>query len=189
VIASALELRRPTLAELASYVDALERGWSPDNIRGEITTREQLAKIAADAAGFVDLLDDREARGGPITMLDGTTAERLPGFVRWLWDGEFCGSIAIRWRPGTGELPAHVLGHVGYAVTPWKRGRGYATAALAALLPEAKALGLPYLELTTDPDNIASQKVITANGGVLVGRFQKPEGYGGGEGLRWRIVL
>ena len=73
-----------------------------------------------------------------------TAAEvpRLPGFVRWLWDGEFCGQIGFRWQPGTEALPPHCLGHIGYAVVPWKRGKGYATRALAMLLPE-RARGRP----------------------------------------------
>ena len=64
--------------------------------------------------------------GPPIVLPDGTTAARLPGFRLWLWDTEFCGSIGLRWQPGTSELPAHVLGHIGYAVVPWKEGHGYA---------------------------------------------------------------
>ncbi len=79
------------------------------------------------------------------------------------------------------------MGHIGYAVPTWKEGRGYATEALRQLLPEARALGLPYVMLTTDPDNIPSQRVILSNGGVLVGRSTKPTGYGGGESLQFRI--
>lgn len=70
---------------------------------------------------------------------------------------------------------------------PWKQGRGIATAALAAMLPEAWAVGLCFVELTTDPDNIASQRVIEANGGVFHERFVKPPQYGSREGLRYRI--
>jgi len=33
---------------LDSYAAALERGWSPDNIRGEVTAREERRKIATD---------------------------------------------------------------------------------------------------------------------------------------------
>src|SRR5262249_20356113 len=132
---------------------------------------------------------DREARGPRITLPDGSTAERIPGFRRWLWDGEFCGSMGFRWRPGTVELPPHCLGHIGYAVVPWKQRLGYATAALAQLLPEAKAVGLPYVEITTDPENTASQRVIVANGGVLVEQFIKPPQFGSKPGLRFRIAL
>jgi predicted acetyltransferase len=82
-----------------------------------------------------------------------------------------------------------VLGHIGYAVVPWKRGRGYATRALALLLPEARKEGLTYVELTTDADNLPSQKVISNNGGVVIERFDKGDAYGGGDTLRWRIVL
>lgn len=182
-----MELVVPSFAYLDAYADALRRGWSADNIRLEVATREELAKIAADPRAFVASLDDREARGGPITLPDGSKVARLPGFRRWMWDGEFCGSIGFRWQPGTSALPSHVLGHIGYAVVPWKRGRGYATRALALMLDEARREGLDYVELTTDPNNEPSQKVILANSGALVERFWSPS-YGKEE-LRFRITL
>jgi predicted acetyltransferase len=40
-----------------------------------------------------------------------------------MWDGDFAGAINLRWQPGTAELPPHCLGHIGYGVVPWKRGR------------------------------------------------------------------
>jgi predicted acetyltransferase len=184
-----LHLVWPSRHYLAGYVAALERGWSPDNIRGKEATDDELARIASDADAFLASMVNREARGAPVELPDGSTAQRLPGYRQWLWDGEFCGSIGFRWQPGTGALPPHVLGHIGYAVVPWKQGRGYATAALAALLPQARAEGLPYVELTTDPGNVASQRVIEANGGTLVEHFIKPAAFGGREGLRYRIAL
>jgi predicted acetyltransferase len=83
---------------------------------------------------------------------------RLPGYRRWMWDGELCGVIGFRWQPGSNELPPHVLGHIGFAVVPWKRKRGYATRALALLLPELRDTGLEYVKLTTDTDNVASAR-------------------------------
>lgn len=106
-----------------------------------------------------------------------------------MWDGEFCGVISLRWQPGTPALPPHCLGHVGYAVVPWKRRRGYATRALGLVLPLARDEGLPYVEVTTDADNFASQRVVEANGGELIERFRKPESHGGADSLRFRIVL
>jgi predicted acetyltransferase len=82
-----------------------------------------------------------------------------------------------------------VLGYIGYAVVAWKRGRGYAQRALALLLPELRATGLPFVELITDPENTASQVVILANGGQLIERFRKPACYGAKEALRFRITL
>ncbi|MDI1286514.1 MAG: GNAT family N-acetyltransferase [Reyranella sp.] len=183
-----MKLVVPALEYLDAYADALRRGWSPDNVRLEAAP-EELAKIAADRASFVASLDDREAKSGPIILPDGTQVPRLPGYRRWLWDGEFCGSINFRWQPGTAALPPYTLGHIGYAVVPWKRGLGHATRALALLLPEARKEGLPYVELTTDLDNLPSQKVITANGGVLVKRFNKGPVYGNKEALLFRIDL
>jgi predicted acetyltransferase len=184
-----LELVWPSERYLPAYVAALERGWSPDNIRGDAAAREELAKIAEDPGSFLAQMVDREAKGPPIVLPDGTIAARLPGYRRWLWDGEFCGSIGFRWQPGTSALPPHVLGHVGYAVVPWKRGRGYAKEALRTILIDARAAGLSYVEVTTDLDNVASQRVITSNGGVLVERFTKPPQFGGVESLRYRIAL
>jgi predicted acetyltransferase len=179
----------PSAEHLQAYADALRRGWSPDNERGAAAAQAELAAIAADPAGFVAGLVDREGTGPPIVLPDGSTARRLPGYRRWLWDGEFCGSISFRWQPGTTDLPPHCLGHIGYSVVPWKRGRGYATLALKSILPEARAEGLAFVELTTDLSNLASQRVIEANGGALFERFTKPAQYGGAEALRYRIPL
>jgi predicted acetyltransferase len=184
-----LRLLKPSAAELPGYVDALERGWSPDVVSPAETAKEELRKIAADQEGFLSSLDDPEAKGEPIKLPDGSTVPRLPGFRRWMWDREFCGSIGFRWQRGTSALPPHVLGHIGYTVVPWKRSRGYATKALALLLPEARKLGLAYVELTADADNIASQKVIVACGGRFVERFHEPSAFGGAESLRYRIDL
>ena len=184
-----MDLVVPSLDRLDGYVDALRRGWSPDNIRLEAAAREHLAQIDEDAAAFIARADDRDASGGDITLPDGTMVPRLPGFVRWLWDGEFCGQIGFRWQPGTEALPPHCLGHIGYAVVPWKRRRGYATRALALMIVEARKEGLRFVELTTDPDNEASQKVIANHGGVLIERFKAEPAYGDRDELRWRIAL
>ena len=184
-----LQLVWPSAAYLPGYVDALKRGWSADNVRGEASTREELAKIADDPARFLADMIDREGTGSPITMPDGSVVPRLPGYRRWMWDGEFCGSIGLRWQRGTPELPPHCLGHIGYAVVPWKRKQGYATRALEAMLPAARDEGLPYVEITTDPDNFASQRVIERNGGVLTEHFTKPAQFGNAPGLRYRIML
>ncbi len=86
-------------------------------------------------------------------------------------------------------LPPTCLGHIGYAVVSWKRGRGYAKAALALMLPEARERGLPYVEIVANVDNEASQRVVLANGGELIERFAKGPQFGAKEALRFRIAL
>ncbi|MGD0065338.1 MAG: hypothetical protein ABSB76_18045 [Streptosporangiaceae bacterium] len=65
-------------------------------------------------------------------------------------------------RPPPGDRRPHRLQHP--AVGPE---RGHATAMLAAALPVARSLGITRALLTSDEDNLASRKVIEANGGVL----------------------
>jgi predicted acetyltransferase len=184
-----MRLVPPAMDHIASYVDALRRGWSPDNVRGPATTAAHLAHIERDPEGFLATLDWREPAGATIELPDGGRVPRLPGVVRWMWDGAFAGAINLRWQPGTSELPPHVLGHVGYAVVPWRRGLGYATAALGWAVAEARAVGLDWVEITTDPGNAASRRVIERNGGVLVETGFRPESHGGTPTLRYRIPL
>lgn len=181
-----MDLVWPAAQYLASYARALEQGWSPDNLRPEAAL-EELERIADDPVRFVAEQVDREAKGPPITLNDGSTVPRLPGYRMWIWDGEFCGVIGFRWQPGTTELPPYCLGHIGFSVVPWKRRNGYATQALKLLLRDVRNEGLPYVELTTDLTNFASQRVIQSNGGHLVERFNKPAVHGGAESLRFRI--
>ena len=95
-----MQLVRPGPEHVASYVAALERGWSADNERGIEAAREELSRIQADAAAF-----------------------------------------------------------------------------------------LASMEITTDPDNIGSQHVIEANGGIFVEHFIKPQQFGSKPGLRFRIMF
>ncbi|MEQ1868268.1 MAG: GNAT family N-acetyltransferase, partial [Micropepsaceae bacterium] len=75
-----VEIRKPTLNELSAYVGALKRGWGPDNMRAKASADEHLQRIERDPIAFVTSLDDPEAKGSPVTLPDGSTVPRLPGF-------------------------------------------------------------------------------------------------------------
>jgi predicted acetyltransferase len=183
-----LQLLTPERRYLDAYADALRKGWSFDSMRPD-AYKGELAAIDRDVDAFVSSLVDREAKGAPLTLPDGSKVQRLPGYRLWIWDGDFCGAIGLRWQPGTAELPDYVLGHIGYAVVPWKRGRGYAKEALRLMLVRAHGEGLSFVHITTDPDNTPSRRVIEANGGFLVEQFTRGTQYGSTPALRFRIDL
>ena len=104
-----------------------------------------------------------------VAMADEATS-RPSGWVAgtYLWmvvDDEVVGRISLRHTltPWLREFG----GHIGYAVRPTARGRGYAKAALGLMLPVAAARGIDPVLVTCDEDNVASRRTIEANGGVL----------------------
>lgn len=94
----------------------------------------------------------------------------VPATLFWIVDadepGRVLGSLQLRH-----ELNAYLLeegGHIGYGVRPSARGRGVATAALAASVEYAgRDLGLDRVLVTCDDDNAPSRRTIERCGGVL----------------------
>lgn len=141
-------LTEPTTAVRISYLtgeqaDCLHRG----------TDTDWLGPASGDFDSFV------AARVGVAIRWD------VPSTVFWYVSGEhYLGTLVVR-HGLTPELEG-VGGNIGYhVVAPWHR-QGHATRMLAAGLVECRRLGLHRVLLTTDPDNVASRKVILANGGV-----------------------
>jgi len=93
-----------------------------------------------DARGYIEECIDAPADRRPFAITDAQT-------------GAVIGSIDMHVsRLGTG--------HIGYWMAPQTRGRGLTTAALRALSRWAlEELGLGRVELATDPENLASQRV------------------------------
>jgi len=166
-----LRLLPPSLDLIAGYAVALETGWSPNTTRD--VSGEQLDLLRREPALLIEELTRQD---GMFRRETGELVPRLPSRIFWLDDGEFCGSINLRFQHGTDDLPPYVEGHVGYAVVSWKQRCGYATEALRQILPVAREVGLERLRLACSPDNEASRRVILKNGGVFDRRYQAPEG-------------
>jgi len=186
----------PDGAHLAAYDAALARGYLPASNRGAELAAEHRRLIAEDPAGLLARMHDPDGRGPVVVTPDGSQHRRIPSTQRWMFDGPggdepggFVGSISLRWNFSHAPLPPHVLGHIGYSVVPWAQRRGHATRALGLMLAIAREQGFERVEITTDLDNAASQKVILANGGVLVGEFDKGPAWLHSQGLRFVVEL
>lgn len=91
----------------------------------------------------------------------------VPSLELWMIDDDgYAGRIilGLAYYPS----PERVGHHVGYAVRPTKRRRGYATQALRNMIEEAKRRNIPTLMPTCGPENHASRRVIERNGGTLL---------------------
>lgn len=81
-------------------------------------------------------------------------------------DGKVIGIIDF-WHHINNQTPTKIRGHFGYYVRPSERNKGYGTKLLSLCLERAKESGLDKVLVTCQPANMASKKVIQANGGVL----------------------
>lgn len=180
-------LRRPSLAHIEGWADALNRGWRPAPNEPALVT-EQLAAIADDPVAFVQSRWDPEAEGPPVVLPDGSQVERLPSVTFVLWDGAFSGIASLRWRPGTTELTPSCLGHIGYSVVPWRQGQGLATRAVTELRPWIKAVGLPHADAAVRPSNLASTRVMEKVGARLLDETQTVPAFGTESFALWRLA-
>lgn len=146
--------------------------------RSCLTAMAEFDAEGLDPVGWMSLVGDRDlsARAGFEGYVEALLVQAheetprpagwVPATVLWWIEGdEFLGLLSIRHRltPALRE----VGGHIGYAVRPSARRRGHATAMLQAALPVANRLGIDPALLPCSVGNVASRRVIEANGGVL----------------------
>ena len=112
-------------------------------------------------ARYVEVLEELEQAAG------AASSRRVPATFLFAFLGErIVGRTSIRHR--LNARLERVGGHIGYAVVPEFRGRGFATLILRQSLDIARdRLGLHRVLVTCDEDNAASIRVIEKNGGVL----------------------
>ncbi|BEP14910.1 GNAT family N-acetyltransferase [Acidothermaceae bacterium B102] len=125
---------------------------------------------------YVERLE--EVRQGIDLAPDRVAATFLVGEV----DGHLIGRVSIRHE--LNDFLAAYGGHIGYAVRPAYRRRGYATELLRHGLAVAKGVGITRALLTCDVGNEGSERTITACGGVLENIVEMPDG-GGARARYW----
>ena len=80
-------------------------------------------------------------------------------------EGEFIGEANL--RHGLTDQLKNVGGQIGYWIRPSKRQHGYGTKILEFVLKEAEKMDMDKILVTCDETNVASRKIIEANGGVF----------------------
>lgn len=111
---------------------------------------------------FDKWLAEMQNRKNGINLLNGYVREN---FYLCYNHNELIGVFSLKF-----ELTEFLLnygGHIGYAVKPSCRNRGYATQMLSIGKSIAKSLGFDKLLLVCNTDNIASEKVIIKNNGIF----------------------
>ena len=80
-------------------------------------------------------------------------------------DGDIVGRVSVRHR--LNEYLLNFGGHIGYAVAPAFRGRGYAKDILRRAVEYLATLGVEQALITCEHDNSPSARVIERCGGIL----------------------
>jgi len=162
----------PSTRHARSFVAALKEGFR----RGatERISERRIRQIEGDFAGYLAAITDQR---GSIRLPTGEVVPKVPFSVFWLAeDDEFIGEAQIRHR-----LNAYLTlegGHVGYGIRPARRRQGYGKLILALALKKCRGLGIERALITCMQDNVASARIIEANGGVLENVIDHPAGRG-----------
>ncbi len=145
----------PTEKYKESFIEALTE--QNDDKLNRLNGDKQ-TKFTGDFDAFLSSIKDaREGKNLPQGY--------VPQTVYWLVSGnKFIGRVSIRHT-----LNHHLLmlgGHIGYAIRPTERKKGYGSLALRLALQKAEELGIEKALVACTKDNIASRKIIEKNGGI-----------------------
>lgn len=155
-------LVRPNTAYRTSYLEAYDEGLIIGlGAPGKASPHE-------DFVGHVRSLDND---GQKRFKYHEQTLPCVPSLAWWLVDGShYIGSVSIRARLDS-PLLAYWGGHIAYGVRPSAQGKGYGKRMLALALDICRGMGMPIVRVGCDAKNIASKRVIEANGGIFLREY------------------
>ena len=145
------------------------------NLCDGVDVYELLQTLPADENGFVNSMAGKSYQDFQ-AWLQGVVANaqqkgivdgwKVPQSTYWLYlDGDPIGYGKIR-HFLTDQLKESG-GHMGIAIHPQMRGRGYGTFFIAGLIDESRKLGIKELLFTIKNQNVASIQAVIANGGIV----------------------
>ncbi|WP_215115544.1 GNAT family N-acetyltransferase [Exiguobacterium sp. s80] len=157
-----ITLVKPSVHLEAEYLDFLAE-WEQSR---EPIVPSVVSKTFLPLADFLEE-QEQEALTAPENWVTHSTY--------WFYDGKQIVG-AVNFRHDLSDGLKQIGGHIGYGIRPSARKRGYATEGLRQALEVAKERGLESVLITCSADNIASGRVIEANGGEELESFMKEDG-------------
>ena len=158
-----LSLVRPTAVLEKSCLAARDEFFALDG-------QEYMSYLPGIVEDFPDFLQRLQAREAGIDLPPGLVAQSAYWLVR---NGcEIVGQVALRYH--LTPLLKIEGGHIGYAIRPTERRKGYGTRILALILEIARAKGFTRVLVTCNTENIGSARIIQKNGGIFEGEASSP---------------
>lgn len=126
--------------------------------------------IWKDGMSFQEMLNILTKESEGVDLAPGRVAHTmLYGFL----DNEIIGRVSVRHE--LNDSLRKRGGHIGYAVAPRFRGKGYATEMVRQALEFCKDKGMDSIMVTCADDNVPSWKIIERFGGKLTDRVWDDE--------------
>jgi len=174
-------LTPPSRRVRSSVIAALREGFRRGT-RPALRPRE-IDRVERDFDGFIAA---RLEQTREIVLPGGRRVPAVPSSLHWLIAGDtFIGELSFRHE--LNDYLRQSGGHIGYGIRPSWRGLGYGKRILALGIVEARRRGIRRMLVTCHDDNLASARVIEANGGVL--QDVVDDIFGGGPLRRYWIDL
>ncbi|WLD94355.1 GNAT family N-acetyltransferase [Alkalihalobacillus sp. AL-G] len=158
LIKPTIELREEYLKFYQEWVDSGE-SIVPWTVKEDPSDFEKLVQF---------LIDSEKAVNSP----EGW----VPHSNYWLVDEKRNILGAVNIRHGLTKKLLTIGGHIGYGVRPSERRKGYATKILEQALKKTAELGIEKVLVTCNKDNVASERTILKNGGILEDEFIEDDG-------------
>jgi len=150
-----VSLIKPTVDLKDEYLDMIQ-DYTSNNQKPRPWT---LNLDANDFSAMIQKLDD-------FSNGIGLRENQVEHSTYWLvHNNKVIGAVNIRHR--LNDYLLKIDGHIGGAIRPSYRGKGYGSVMLALALEVAKNMGIKKVLITCNKDNIVSEKTIIINGGIF----------------------
>ena len=148
--------------QLVKPTKRYEQSWKEALCEFEMEKRKGFWNIPEKPVDLDEYIERTEAHSHGKNLPDYW----VPADTYWLIDeGQFVGHVNIRHE--LNDKLKKIGGHIGYAIRPSARKKGYGMKILELALPKAREAGLQKALITCHDSNVASIKIIEKNNAKL----------------------